>query len=154
MKLHSTPSACDSFRSHAQSTCHPPLCFFVLFCFFPSLVTYLITAVVSFCCFPRFVLIHLASPLKVDEEGGKEGGSGDRRASQRASAPFINIRISIAALRLKSQLGNPCSSLEQKQTEPDLNMKSYLSPHHAELTFSPSGAQLHEFTLLSEEDGR
>lgn len=87
--------------------------------------------------------------------GGRGGeGCGDRRASQRAPVPFINIRISIAARRLKSQLrtlsGSPC---EQKQKGPNLNVKPYLSLSHWAHLFTNRyfSLWLHEVIFLSKE---
>lgn len=69
-----------------------------------------------------FPICSHSSCVSIEGVRGGEGrggeGSGDRGASQRASVPFINIRISIAARHLKSQLRNlstPCANKSRKK---------------------------------------
>ncbi len=107
------------------------------------------------CCvlllFSWCALIHLASPMKVDEEGGREGGSGDRRASQRASIPFINIRISQRGA-LKANSETSPLPLRTKAESTQLKCEMLLFLFTPSTPFTPIGTfRLHEVIFLSKK---
>ena len=97
-----------TFLSHTLSTYY--LVFVVSS--FSSLVIFLITPVVYLRYFSLFVLIHLVSPLKVDEEGGRVLGTEELH-----SRPLFHLSTSSFQLQCDALKANSETSPHPQRTK-------------------------------------